>query len=68
MEIHNRLLREQHMEKLMRNLVIQRITEFLLERPDLMVELDISVDELQELSNADLLEILEEILSGGIYE
>lgn len=52
----------------MRNLVIVRITEFLVERPDLMTELDISIDELQELSNVDLLDVLEEILSGRFYE
>lgn len=38
-----------------------RITEFLLENPNLMVELDISPDELDELSNKELLDLLEEI-------
>jgi hypothetical protein len=45
----------------MRNLVMGRISEFLLEHPNLMVELDISPDELDELSNKDLLDLLEEI-------
>jgi hypothetical protein len=45
----------------MRNLVIARITELLVESPDLMTALDISVDELQNLSNAELLELLEEL-------
>ena len=45
----------------MRNLVMSRISEFLLANPNLMVELDISPDELDELSNKDLLDLLEEI-------
>lgn len=45
----------------MRNLVMGRISEFLLANPNLMVELDISPDELDELSNKDLLDLLEEI-------
>ena len=45
----------------MRNLVMARISEFLLEHPNLMVELDITPDELDELSNAELLDLLEEI-------
>ena len=48
----------------MRNLVIVRITELMQLRPDLMLILDLSVDELQNLSNAELLEVLEEILTG----
>lgn len=32
-----------------------------MEHPNLMVELDISPDELDELSNKDLLDLLEEI-------
>ena len=51
----------------MRNLVIVRITELLVERPDLMIDLDISVNELQNLSNADLLEVLEDILLSGVF-
>jgi hypothetical protein len=45
----------------MRNLVMARITEFLLANPNMMVELDITPDELDELSNKDLLDLLEEI-------
>ena len=45
----------------MRNLVIERITENLRMYTDLMTELDITPDELENLSNADLLDLLEEI-------
>lgn len=45
----------------MRNLVIQRITEYLRLYTDLITELDISPDELENLSNVDLLDLLEEI-------
>ena len=48
----------------MRNLVIVRITELMQLRPDLMIDLDLSIDELQNLSSAELLEVLEEILTG----
>jgi hypothetical protein len=44
----------------MRNLTIEYITGYLLEYPDLMVELDISPDELDELSNRELLDLLVE--------
>lgn len=44
----------------MRNLVIERITLFMQEYPDLMVELDISYNELDELSNVELLDLLVE--------
>jgi hypothetical protein len=44
----------------MRNLVIERISELMQEYPDLMVELDISPDELDELSNVELLDLLVE--------
>jgi hypothetical protein len=42
----------------MRNLTIEYITGYLLEYTDLMVELDISPDELDELSNRELLDLL----------
>ena len=45
----------------MRNLVIDRITAVLIQSPDLQVELDISPDELQNLSNEELLDLFEEI-------
>jgi hypothetical protein len=45
----------------MRNLVIQRITEYLRLYTDLMTELDITPDELENLSNVELLDLLEEI-------
>jgi len=45
----------------MRNLVIARITVLLQEYPTLMLELDITPDELDVLSNADLLDLFEEI-------
>jgi hypothetical protein len=49
----------------MRNLVIARITEVLIEAPDLQVELDISPEELQNLSNEELLDLFEEIFGFG---
>jgi hypothetical protein len=45
----------------MRNLVIKRITEILVDAPNLQLELDISPEELQNLSNAELLDLFEEI-------
>ena len=45
----------------MRNLVIERITEYLRLYTDLMTELDIAPDELENLSNVELLDLLEEI-------
>lgn len=45
----------------MRNLVIERISEVLIENPSLQVELDISPEELQNLSNVELLDLFEEI-------
>lgn len=44
----------------MRNLVINRIIELWKERH--VVELDMTLDELPNLSNAELLEVLEDIL------
>jgi hypothetical protein len=49
----------------MRNLVIARITEVLLEAPDLQDELDISPEELNNLSNEELLDLFEEIFGFG---
>jgi hypothetical protein len=45
----------------MRNLVIERITEVLQMLPDVQEELDISPEELQHLSNEELLDLFEEI-------
>jgi hypothetical protein len=45
----------------MRNLVIERISEYLRLYPDFMTQLDISPDELENLSNVELLDLLEEI-------
>ena len=45
----------------MRNMVIARITEVLVEAPDLQLELDISPQELQSLSNEELLDLYQEI-------
>jgi hypothetical protein len=54
----------------MRNLTIERITIFMQEYPDLMTVLDLSPDELDELSNVELLDILiecvEVICDGAI--
>lgn len=44
----------------MRNLIIERITMYMQEYPDLMLELDISPDELDNLSNRELLDLLVE--------
>jgi len=49
----------------MRNLVIERISAVLIEVPDMQVELDISPDELQHLSNEELLDLFEEIFGFG---
>lgn len=46
----------------MRNIVIERITEYLRLYTDLMSELDISPDELENLSNIELVDLLEEIV------
>lgn len=46
----------------MRNLVIERITEHMRMYTDLMTTLDITPDQLEHLSNADLLDLLEEII------
>lgn len=46
----------------MRNIVIERITEYLRLYTDLMTELDISPDELDNLSNIELVDLLEEIV------
>jgi hypothetical protein len=56
-----------------RNLVIGKITGYLQLYPDLMTPdmLDITADELESLSNVDLLYLLEEIweiLLGGNFE
>ncbi len=45
----------------MRNLVIERITEVLIEMPDLQFILNISPDGLHSLSNVELLDLLQEI-------
>jgi hypothetical protein len=47
----------------MRNLTIERITEYLRLFPDLMYELDITPDELENLSNIELLDLLEDIVT-----
>jgi DNA-binding transcriptional LysR family regulator len=46
----------------MRNLVIERISELMREYPDLMIELDLAPDELENLSNVDLVDILMECM------
>lgn len=46
----------------MRNLTIQRISEYLRLYTELMTELDITPDELDNLSNAELLDLYEEIV------
>lgn len=45
----------------MRNLVIARITEVLMSNPDAQLHLDISPDQLDALSNVELLDLFEEI-------
>ena len=46
----------------MRNLTIARISEYLRLYTELMYELDITPDELDNLSNAELLDLYEEIV------
>lgn len=45
----------------MRNLVIARISEVLMSNPDAQLDFDISPDELESLSNVELLDLFEEI-------
>ena len=52
----------------MRNIVIDRITEYLILYTDLQLELDISPEELQALSNEELLDLYEEILFNVEFE
>lgn len=47
----------------MRNLVIARIREMMLEDPDLQLIFDIDYDDLDAMSNKQLLDLLEEILT-----
>lgn len=47
----------------MRNLVIARINEILILNPDLQFELDISPNELNNLSNVELLDLFEDIFA-----
>lgn len=51
----------------MRNIVIERISEYLRLYTYLMTELDISPDELENLSNVELLDLLEEIFEVFYY-
>ena len=46
----------------MRNIVISRISEYLIFYTDLQLHLDISPEGLQSLSNEDLLDLYEDIL------
>ena len=46
----------------MRNIVIDRITEYLILHTDLQLHLDISLEGLGVLSNEELLDLYEEIL------
>ena len=48
----------------MRNLVINRITMYLSTYTDLMYELDITPDELDKLSNIELLDLYQEIIES----
>lgn len=49
--------------KNMRELVISRISEILIEMPDLQFELGVSVEDLQSMSNMQLLDLYEEIFT-----
>lgn len=46
----------------MRNIVISRISEILVQFTDLQLFLDISPEELQQLSNLELVDLLEEVV------
>lgn len=46
----------------MRNIVIDRISELMREFPDLMTDLDLSPDELENLSNVELVDVLMECM------
>lgn len=47
----------------MRNLVIARIRELMLDDPDIQLIFDIDYDDLEAMSNKQLLDLLEEILT-----
>lgn len=49
--------------KNMRELVIDRISEMLIEMPDLQFEFDISIEDLRSMSNVQLLDLYEEIFT-----
>jgi hypothetical protein len=49
--------------KPMRELVINRISEILIEMPDLQLEFEISVQDLRSMSNIQLLDLYEEIFT-----
>ena len=46
----------------MRNIVIARISELMREFPDLMTDLDLSPDELENISNEELVDVLIECM------
>lgn len=46
----------------MRNIIIQRITEIFLQFPDLQFDFDVTPDRLQELSNAELVDLFEDVI------
>lgn len=46
----------------MRNIVIARISELMREFPDLMTDLDLSPDELENISNEELVDVLMECM------
>jgi len=52
----------------MRNLVIGRISEILIEMPDVQMELAISIEDLNSMSNVQLLDLYEEIFLDILAE
>lgn len=52
----------------MRNLVIYRITEYLRQFPDFISTYDVTEDQLQSFSNADLLDLYTEIVEDMAAE
>lgn len=52
----------------MRQLLINRITSLMMDYPDISLEMDITPDQLQSYSNEELLDIFEDIFTGGEYD
>ena len=50
----------------MRNLVIARIREMMLEDPNIQLFYSVDFDKLESMSNAELLELFEDLVAEGL--